>query len=137
MKKIFSLLLLFIPLVALITACEHDEEDPITTTSPYSKYKGAWVGTYSGSDSGEIEFNVKNDGTVIGTVESENFTDLELSLKGKVSIQGEVKLIFINTNEDGNEEEIGSFTGTMSETHSSGTWVNDSKGIKGIWVAGR
>src|SRR5690606_12708917 len=133
MKKIFSLLLLFIPLVALTTACEHDEEDPIVKTTPYSKFKGAWTGTYSGGDSGIIDFSVKDDGTIVGDIESENFPESDLSLKGKVTVEGDVniRLIYLD------EVDIGGFTGTMTESSVSGAWINNSAGIKGSWVASR
>src|SRR5690606_20580581 len=134
MKKIFSLLLLFIPLIALTIACEHDEEDPIVKTTPYSKFKGAWTGTYSGGDSGIIDFSVKDDGTIVGDIESESFPESDLSLKGKVTVEGEVniRLIYLD------EVDIGGFTGTMTESSASGAWINNSAGgIKGSWVAGR
>lgn len=134
MKKIVSLLLLFIPLVALTTACEHDEEDPIVKTTPYSKFKGAWTGTYSGEDSGTIDFSVKDDGTIVGDIESESFPNSELSLKGKVTVEGQVtiQLIYLES------QDVGSFTGTMTASKASGSWVNNlAAGIKGSWVAGR
>src|SRR5690606_657750 len=125
MKKIVSLLLLFIPLVALTTACEHDEEDPIVKTTPYSKFKGAWTGTYSGEDSGTIDFSVKDDGTIVGDIESERFPDSDLSLKGKVTVEGQVtiQLIYLG------EQEIGNFTGTMTSSTASGSWINNSAAI--------
>lgn len=135
MKKVFSLLLIILPLLLLTVSC-HEEEDPITTTSPYAQYRGAWEGTYSGSDLGTMEFSVNGDGTITGEVISEGFKSLELTLKGKVNVHGEATMTLINTTEDDVEEEIGSFIGTMSQSTSSGTWINDYQGeIKGTWVA--
>src|SRR5690606_40737692 len=76
MKKVFSLLLILLPLTLMTVSC-HDEEDPIATTSPYAKYKGSWLGTYSGSDSGTIDFIVNGDGKIIGDVESNGFRSEE------------------------------------------------------------
>ena len=95
MKKIFSLLLIMLPLVLLTVSC-HDEEDPIVKTTPYSKYKGPWIGTYSGSDLGTMDFVVNTDGTIKGDVISQGFKNLELTLKGKVNIHGEVNMILVN-----------------------------------------
>jgi len=137
MKKVFSLLLIILPLMLLTVSC-HEEEDPITATSPYAKYKGPWTGTYSGSDLGEIEFTVNGDGTIKGEVMSQGFKNLELTLKGKVNIHGEVSMILVNTNEDDVDEEIGTFIGSFFESNASGTWTNDlNGGIKGTWIANK
>ncbi len=137
MKKVFSLLLIILPLMLLTVSC-HEEEDPITSTSPYAKYKGSWIGTYSGSDIGEIDFTVNGDGTIKGDVLSGGFKSLELTLKGKVNVHGEVSMILINTTEEGVDEEIGGFVGSMFESNASGTWTNDlNGGIKGTWIASK
>ncbi|RRA91100.1 hypothetical protein [Paenimyroides viscosum] len=121
-----------------MTVSCHDEEDPIATTSPYAKYKGSWLGTYSGSDSGTIDFIVNGDGKIIGDVESNGFKTQELTLKGKVNIHGELSMILVKTNDDGTEEDIGSFVGSVSKSNGSGTWVNDGAGgIKGTWIASK
>lgn len=138
MKKVFSLLLILLPLTLITVSC-HDEEDPITTTSPYAKYKGSWLGTYTGSDSGIIDFIVSGDGKIIGDVESNNFKNQELTLKGRVNIHGEISMILVKTDDDTNtEEEIGSFVGSMTNSNGSGTWINDGAGgIKGTWIASK
>lgn len=137
MKKIFSLLLIILPLMLLTVSC-HDEEDPITATSPYAKYKGAWIGKYSGSDLGEIDFTVNSDGTIKGDVISEGFKNLELTLTGKVNIHGEISMILVNTTEEGVDEAIGTFVGFFFESNASGTWTNDlNGGIKGTWIASK
>lgn len=137
MKKIFSLLLIILPLMLLTVSC-HDEEDPITSTSPYAKYKGSWSGTYLGSDLGEMDFTVNGDGTVKGDVISGGFKTLELTLKGKVNVHGEISMILISTNEEGVDEEIGNYIGKMTESNASGTWTNDlNGGIKGTWTASK
>lgn len=137
MKKVFSLLLIILPLMLLTVSC-HEEEDPITATSPYAKYKGAWNGKYLGSDLGEIDFNVNADGTIKGDVMSEGFKNLELTLKGKVNIHGEVSMTLVNTTEEGVDEEIGNFIGKLFESNASGTWTNDlNGGIKGTWIANK
>ncbi len=134
MKKVFSLLLILLPLTLLTVSC-HDEEEPVTATSPYAKYKGPWSGTYAGSDLGTIEFSVNANGSVSGDVESEGFKNAELTLKGKVDIHGNITMTFIETTENDVVEEIGSFVGTMNQSNASGTWVNDKSNIKGSWVA--
>lgn len=118
----------------LLTVSCHEEEDPIVKTTPYSKFKGPWSGIYSGGDSGIIEFSVKDDGTIIGTIESENFPESDLSLKGKVTIEGQVniRLMYID------EVDIGGFIGNMTESTASGTWNNTSAGnITGTWTAAK
>jgi len=136
MKKVFSLLLIILPLMLLTVSC-HDEEDPITSTSPYAKYKGSWSGTYLGSDLGEIDFTVSGDGTIKGDVLSQGFKTLELTLTGKVNVHGEVSMILVSTTEAG-DEEIGAFIGKMFESNASGTWTNDlNGGIKGTWIANK
>ncbi|WCM41415.1 hypothetical protein MG290_10645 [Flavobacterium sp. CBA20B-1] len=133
MKKVFSLLLICLPLTFLAVSC-HEEEDPIVKTTPYSKYKGPWSGTYSGGDSGIIEFSVKDDGSIIGTIESDNFPESDMSLKGKVTIEGEINIRILYLN----EIDWGGFVGTITETSGSGTWINTSAGnITGTWVAGK
>ena len=132
MKKVFSLLLIILPLMLLTVSC-HEEEDPIVKTTPYSKFKGPWSGTYSGGDSGIINFSVKDDGTITGDIESERFPASDLILKGKVTIEGAVniRLIYMET------VDIGGYIGTMTETSASGSWTNTSADITGSWVAGR
>jgi hypothetical protein len=135
MKKIFSLVLLALPLTLLTISCEHKEEDPVEKITPYTKYKGPWEGTYSGSgDSGTITFTVKDDGSILGDIESEKFGESDLSLKGKVNIDGQVNIRLLH----GGITDIGGFTGIMTETNASGTWINTSAGgITGSWVAGK
>jgi len=133
MKKVFSLLLIILPLMLLTVSC-HEEEDPIVKTTPYSKYKGPWSGTYSGGDSGVIEFSVKDDGTITGTIESDKFPESDLSLKGKVTIEGNVniRIMYID------EIDFGGFTGIMTESNASGTWINTGAGnITGTWTAAK
>ena len=132
MKKVFSLLLIILPLMLLTVSC-HDEEDPIVKTTPYSKFKGSWTGTYSGGDSGIINFSVKDDGTITGDIESESFPASDLTLKGKVTIEGAVniRLMYMETTD------IGGYIGTMTESNASGSWTNTSAVITGSWVAGR
>jgi len=133
MKKVFSLLLIILPLMLLTVSC-HEEEDPIVKTTPYSKFKGPWSGTYSGGDSGVIDFSVKDDGSIIGTIESDKFPQSTLSLKGKVTIEGEVNIRLMYMD----EVDIGGFIGTMTETNASGTWINLSAGnITGTWIASK
>ncbi len=137
MKKVFSLLLIILPLMLLTVSC-HDEEDPITSTSPYTKYKGPWSGTYSGSDLGELDFTVNGDGTIKGDVMSQGFKSLELTLKGRVNVHGDVSMILISTTEAGTDEEIGEYIGKMTESNVSGTWTIDlNGGIKGTWIASK
>ena len=133
MKKAFSLLLIFLPLVFIVTSCEHKEEDPIIKTTPYSKFKGPWSGTYSGGDSGIIEFSVKDDGTIVGTIESDRFPQSDMSLKGKVTVDGDVniRLMYID------EIDWGGFVGKMTETNASGQWKNTSAKAEGTWTASK
>lgn len=122
----------------LLTVSCHEEEDPITSISPYAKYKGPWSGTYKGSDIGEMDFTINGDGTIKGDVLSGGFKSLELTLEGKVNGRGEVSMILISTNEDGVKESIGNYIGKMSESNASGTWTNDlNGGIKGTWIASK
>lgn len=125
---------MLLPMAVLTTSCEHKEEDPIVKTTPYSKFKGSWEGTYSGGDTGEISFAVKDDGSIIGDIESETFGGSDLSLKGKVSVEGQVDIKLYHNGTD----EIGSFTGNMTETSATGPWINLSAGsIKGTWIASK
>ncbi|KAA5534106.1 DUF3794 domain-containing protein [Paenimyroides baculatum] len=132
MKKVFSLLLIILPLMLLTVSC-HDEEDPIIKTTPYSKFKGPWSGTYSGGDSGIIEFSVKDDGTITGTIESDKFPGSDMSLKGKVTIEGvvNIRILYIG------EIDWGGFVGTMTETNASGSWTNTSAKVQGTWIASK
>ena len=134
MKKVFSLLLIMLPLTLLTVSC-HDEEDPIVKTTPYSKYKGSWTGTYSGSDSGTINYSVKDDGTITGDIESKNFSESNLILKGKVTIEGEVNIRLIYND----VQDVGGYIGSMTESSASGSWTNTSASppLTGSWVAGR
>ncbi|WKW46048.1 hypothetical protein P3875_09690 [Myroides sp. JBRI-B21084] len=136
MKKVFALLLICLPLVILTVSC-HEEEDPITSTSPYNNYKGSWTGTYIGSDTGEISFTVNGEGVIIGDVESAGFPNLDLTVSGKVNVHGEVTMNFIYTNDENNDEIIGSFEGTMNKSFSSGKWTNTKQNpaISGTWTA--
>lgn len=132
MKKVFSLLLIIVPLMLLTVSC-HEEEDPIVKVTPYSKFKGSWSGSYIGGDTGVIDFSVKDDGSIIGTIESDKFPESDLTLKGRVSIEGEVniRILYID------EIDFGGFTGTMTESTSSGVWINSSSDDKGTWVAAK
>lgn len=132
MKKIFLLLLILLPITLLTVSC-HEEEDPIVKTTPYTKFKGPWSGTYSGGDSGIINFSVKDDGTITGDIESKSFPASDLTLKGKVTIEGSVniRLLYLETTD------IGGYVGTMTESNASGSWTNTSAAITGTWVAGK
>lgn len=138
MKKVFSLLLICLPLTFLAVSC-HEEEDPITTTSPYAKFRGPWTGMYMGSDSGIMDFTINGEGKIVGDVESDNFTNLDLTLKGKVNVHGEVTITLINLNDQNEEEEIGTYVGTMNKSFASGTWTNTRSNppISGTWTAER
>lgn len=132
MKKVFSLLLILLPLTLLTVSC-HEEEDPIVKTTPYTKFKGPWSGTFSGGDTGVIDFTVKDDGSITGTIESDKFPESDLSLKGKVTIEGQVniRIMYIN------EIDFGGFVGTMTETSANGSWTNTSAQLQGTWIAGK
>ena len=111
-----------------------DDDNHVHQENKLEKFKGTWVGTYSGGDSGIIEFSIKDDGTIIGTIESDKFPESDLSLKGKVTIEGQVniRLMYID------EVDIGGFIGTMTESTASGTWNNTSAGnITGTGTAGK
>lgn len=133
MKKAFSLLLIFLPLVFIVTSCEHKEEDPIVKTTPYSKFKGVWSGSFTGSDSGTIDFSVKDDGSIVGTIESVEFPDSDLTLKGKVTLEGvvNIELIYLG------DKKAGEFVGTMTETNAYGEWDNKFSGRNGTWTAAK
>lgn len=133
MKKIFSLLLMILPVAVLTVSCEHKEEDPIIKTTPYSKYKGTWEGTYTGGDSGVIIYNVNDDGSIIGEIESDNFPNTDMTLKGKVAIDGTVNIRILYVN----EIDWGGFTGDMTETNATGVWINISANAQGSWVANK
>nr|WP_298004183.1 hypothetical protein [uncultured Flavobacterium sp.] len=135
MKKIFSLLLMMLPLAVLTSSCEHEEDDPIVKVTPYSKFKGTWEGTYSGGDSGTIVYSVKDDGSIIGDIESEKFGSSDLTLKGKVNVDGQVQINLIHSSAP---IPIGSYTGIMTETSGNGSWINNSAGgITGSWIASK
>ena len=133
MKKIFSLLLMMLPLAVLTSSCEHEEDDPIVKVTPYSKFKGTWEGTYSGGDSGTIVYSVKDDGSIIGEIESDRFPNSDMSLKGKVSIDGtaDIRILYID------QIDWGGFTGNMTESSATGTWINISANAQGAWVANK
>ena len=98
-----------------------------------SKYKGTWEGTYTGGDSGVIIYNVNDDGSIIGEIESDNFPNTDMTLKGKVAIDGTVNIRILYVN----EIDWGGFTGDMTETNATGVWINISANAQGSWVASK
>lgn len=129
MKKILTRLLVILPLafLAVSVASCNDEEEYMDLTTPFGKYKGAWEGSFSGSDTGTWEMTVDGNGAIVGTVESSTFPESNFELVGKVSIEGEVKINYIFANKI-----IGNFLGTMDESSVSGNW--DSSTAAGEWA---
>jgi len=128
MKKIVTRLLVILPLafLAVSVASCNDEEEYMDLTTPFAKYKGAWEGSFSGTDSGTWEMTVDGNGAIIGSVKSNTLPETNFELAGKVNIDGDVTVNYIYA-----DRKIGSFIGKMTEISASGNW--DSSTAAGDW----
>ena len=81
--KAIKTIFLFILLI-LNFSCISDEESRIQTNS---LFQGEWSGTFSGEDSGNINFIVKKEGTIYGTITTAH-TDVPEDFIGYVSFDG-------------------------------------------------
>ncbi len=119
MKK--QILLLTIILGLMTLACSKNDDDQ------KSEFQGTWTGTYAGTqDSGSWTANIDSNGKVTGTTVSTVF-NVSLQLNGIISSSGAF------TATAGSASNGAEFSGQMTATTGSGTWVNTNAGISGTW----
>lgn len=126
MKKHFVNVCLFSVLALGTVACNSDDNAPTEQVNPYEKFKGIWTGSFSGNtQGGNWTATFDTNGKAMGTLTTGNFT---FDLEGQVSENGEITAKYKN-----DTTEVGTMTGTMTETTASGTWKSPLLNIEGTW----
>lgn len=133
MRNFLIKLLVVLPLAFGAVSC-NEEEEYIDLTSPYVLFKGDWTGSFSGTDSGTIEFSVDDNGKVVGTLKSGKLPNSNFELEGKVDLNGSVVIDYIYAG-----TKIGEFNGKMTDFASSGSWRSSTTAgnNSGTWSASK
>lgn len=118
MKKQILLFTIILGLVTLSCSKSDDQQE--------SEYQGTWSGTFSGDANGTWSALIDPDGVITGTA---NFNGIgsTLQLKGSVSPSGAFQAT-VGTASNGAQ-----FSGQLTETSGSGTWINTALSMDGTW----
>ncbi len=129
MKKQITSFCLLSTLLFGFTACSSDDNTPIEQVNPYEKFKGTWVGTYSGDGDGTWTATFDNAGKAEGTLVSGSST---FNLIGEVAENGT-----INAEYKSGTTVVGTMTGTLTEKTGSGTWTSPLQDLDGTWTGAK
>lgn len=130
MKKQITSFCLLSTLLLGFTACSSDDNTPIEQVNPYEKFKGTWVGTFSGdTEGGTWTATFDAQGYATGTLSTDGYT---FDLEGQVSENGTIDAEYTN-----GTTLVGKMNGTMTATTASGTWESPLLGIQGTWTGAK
>jgi len=129
MKKFLITLMVIIPMTITAVSCDSNDEQPHQHVNPYDQFKGTWTGVFTGEDSGSWSASIDHEGKATGSISSHGDASLEFELSGKISENGTVSMTYTY-----NGQQVGTMTGTMTATSSSGTWESSVQGLKGTWT---
>lgn len=82
MRIIYSIIVFLTLLISY--SCISDEE---SRRQESSSFQGSWTGSFSGEESGTINFSVEKQGTIIGTLATSN-NSISENFEGYVSFDG-------------------------------------------------
>ena len=115
-------LILLLTMTLFSVSCKKED-----AADPENAYKGEWLGTFDGGDSGSWEMTVDKNVDFSGTMTSDGtgssyditgFIDQSGVLEAIIVVQGDT-IDFIGTGSNGN--------------HVEGTWSNPGNGLSGTW----
>lgn len=128
MKKHFLTICLFSALAFGSISCSSDDNQ-VHQENKLEKFKGTWVGTYSGNGEGTWTATFDSAGKAEGTLVSGSNT---FNLTGEVAENGT-----INAEYKSGTTLVGTMTGTLTDKTGSGTWDNTLQNLNGTWVGTR
>ena|SRR5690606_35946243 len=124
-KHMKKQILLFAIILGLITfSCSKSDDDQ------ESIYQGLWSGTFAGDSNGTWSALIDSDGIITGTAQF-NGNGSSLQLNGSVSPSGAFQAT-VGTASNGAQ-----FSGQLTETSGSGTWINTALSMDGTWSGTR
>ncbi|MDO5637961.1 MAG: hypothetical protein Q4G18_12025 [Myroides sp.] len=126
MKKYMTSFCLLSTLLLGFTACSSDDNTPIEQVNKLEKFKGTWIGTYTGDGNGTWTATFDSAGNAVGTLVSGSST---FNLTGEVAENGTINAEFMS-----GTTVVGTMTGTLTETTGSGTWNNTIQNYNGTWT---
>lgn len=118
MKKQILLFTIILGLVTLSCSKSDDDQE--------SEYQGIWSGTFAGDSNGTWSALIDSEGLITGTA---NFNGVgsTLQLTGGVSSSGAFQATA------GTASNGAQFSGQLTETSGSGTWINTALSMDGTW----
>lgn len=124
MKKILQIILS----TFIIYSCSSSSNDD---DAAKNNYQGNWSGTYSGTDQGNWNVTVSNDGKASGIAHSSVYNQ-NFDINGTVDNSGQLNAVLGTSSSGGN------FKGTLTNTSGNGTWLNNiGKPHSGSWSGNR
>ncbi len=126
MKKHFLTICIFSALAFGSISCDSNDDNHVHPENKLEKFKGTWVGTYSGDGDGTWTATLDNAGKAEGTVVSGSST---FNLIGEVAENGT-----INAEYKSGTTVVGTMTGTLTEKTGSGTWTSPLQDLDGTWT---
>jgi len=129
MKKHFLTICIFSTLAFGSVSCDSSDDNHVHQENKLEKFKGTWVGTFSGGDTGSWTAIIDAAGKATGTVTSNSVASVNFVLTGNVTENGT-----INVSYSYNGQEVGTMTGTLTEKTGSGTWESPLQDLDGTWT---
>lgn len=125
MKKHFLAICILGTLAFGAVSCS-DDDNHVHQENKLEKFKGTWVGTYTGDGNGTWTATFDSTGNAVGTLVSGSST---FNLKGEVSENGTINAEFMS-----GTTVVGTMTGTLTDKTGSGTWNNKVQNFNGTWT---
>ncbi|RRA95104.1 hypothetical protein [Paenimyroides viscosum] len=125
MKKHFLTICIFSALAFGSISCDSNDDNHVHPENKLEKFKGTWVGTYSGDGEGTWTATFDSSGNAEGTLVSGSNT---FKLTGEVAENGTINAEFMS-----GTNVVGTMTGTLTEKTGSGTWNNKIQNYNGTW----
>lgn len=128
MKNILLKTSLLVVLFVGITSC-NSEDEPHVHENKLEKFKGNWSGTFEGGDTGNWTASIDETGKATGTVTSNSIPDVNFELTGNIQENGTINVSYSYSG-----QQVGTMTGTLTETSGSGTWNSPVQDLNGTWT---
>lgn len=125
MKKHFLTICIFSALAFGSISCDSNDDNHVHPENKLEKFKGTWVGTYSGDGEGTWTATFDRSGNAEGTLVSGSNT---FKLTGEVAENGTINAEFMS-----GTNVVGTMTGTLTEKTGLGTWNNTVQNYNGTW----
>ncbi len=126
MKKHFLTICIFSALAFGTISCDSSDDNHVHQENQIEKFKGTWVGTYTGDGNGTWTATFDSAGNAVGTLVSGSST---FNLKGEVAENGIINAEFMS-----GTTVVGTMTGTLTDKTGSGTWNNKIQNYNGTWT---